>query len=189
LERALRPAAVPRWFTEGYATWAAGQLDLEAGWILRLAFLTGRAPPLDSLTLTWPGDATEARIAYLLSASAVEYLHEHGGERALRIFFERWAESGRMEEALRSTYGLGFGQFEKYWSEQVRARYGWLLFFAQASVAWAILTALVLILFVIRRRRDRRRHRQRLRDNELPDAPAFWLESAGHRGRALRPAA
>lgn len=175
LERALAPAAVPRWFTEGYATWADGQLDLEAGWLLRMAFLTGRAPPLDSLILGWPAGAVDARVAYLLSASAVKWLHDRGGDRVLGLFLERWADSGRMEEALRSTYGLTLGQFERYWIRSVRRRYGWLLFFAQASVAWALLTLLVLVLFVVRRRRDRRRL-ARLRETEPPDVPAFWLE-------------
>lgn len=183
LERALTPAAIPRWFTEGYATWAAGQLDFEAGWVLRLAFLTGTAPPLDSITLGWPSDAARARVAYLLSASAIAWLHEHGGDRVMRIFLQRWAASGRMEEALRSTYGLTLGQFEKFWSESVRSRYGWLRFFAQASVAWSVLTLLVLVLFIIRRRRDRRRMQQ-LRASEIPDAPAYWLDPPSPFGEA-----
>jgi hypothetical protein len=172
----LDPAPVPRWFTEGYATWAAGQLDAEAGWILRLAFLTGRAPPLDSLILDWPAHSADARVAYLLSASAVSWLHERGGERALRLFLERWKETGSIEDALRANYGLTLGQLERYWSQSVRRRYGWLLFFAQTSVAWALLTMLALALFVIRRRRDRRKL-ARLRESELPDDPAWWTES------------
>jgi hypothetical protein len=171
----LDPAPLPRWFSEGYATWAAGQLDAEAGWILRLAFLTGRAPPLDSLILDWPAHSADARVAYLLSASAVSWLHEHGGERALRLFLERWKESGNLEDALRANYGLTLGQLERYWGQSVRRRYGWLLFFAQTSVAWALLTLLALILFLVRRKRDRRRM-ARLRENELPDDPAWWTE-------------
>src|SRR5690606_22708565 len=76
LHRHVAPSRVPRWFSEGYATWAAGQLDPEAGWMLRLAFLAGSAPPLDSLTIRWPAGQIDARIAYLLSASVIQYLHE-----------------------------------------------------------------------------------------------------------------
>jgi hypothetical protein len=176
LQHELEALAIPRWFSEGYATWAAGQLDFEAGWLLRLAFLTGNAPPLDSLILDWPSHATDARVAYLLSASAIEWLHARGGERALRLFFADWKRLGRFDQALRATYGLTPGQLERYWSRDVRRRYGWLLFFGQATVAWAVLTLLALILFAIRRRRDRRKLRQ-LRESELPDQPAFWLES------------
>jgi hypothetical protein len=171
----LEPAPVPRWFDEGFATWSAGQLDAEAGWILRLAFLTGSAPPLDSLILDWPAHATDARVAYLLSASAVSWLHERGGVRSLALFLERWQEGGGMEEALRANYGLTLGQLERYWSQDVRRRYGWVLFFAQATVVWAIITTMALALFVIRRRRDRLRM-TRLRETEIPDDPAWWTE-------------
>jgi hypothetical protein len=174
LQRHVGAARVPRWFSEGYATWAAGQLDADAGWILRLAFLLGRAPPLDSLTLTWPEGAADARVAYLLSASAVEYLHANGGDRVLGIFLDRWRESGNFEGALRGTYGLTLEQLEHFWGRSVRRHYGWLLFFAQATVLWAVFTVVVLILWMIRKRRDRQRL-ERLRATEPPDDPAYWM--------------
>jgi hypothetical protein len=175
LHRWLGPAQVPRWFSEGYATWAAGQFDESAGWILRLAFLMRRAPPLDSLVLDWPAATADARIAYLLSASAVQYLHANGGERALAIFLIRWREGGDFERSLRATYGLTLGQLERFWGASVRRRYGWLLFFAQATVLWTLFTILLLGLFLLRRRRDRAKW-QRLRAAEPPDQPAYWLE-------------
>jgi hypothetical protein len=174
LQRWLGGLRSPVWFTEGYATWAAGQLDAEAGWLLRLAFVTGRAPPLDSLALGWPAGAIDARVAYLLSASAVEFLHRGGGDRVMRIFMERWRSSGSFETALFEVYGYGLAQFESVWSKDVRRRYGWLRFLAQSTVVWTIIGIIVIALFIIRRRRDRRRL-ARLRETEPPDRPAYWL--------------
>jgi hypothetical protein len=174
LHRFLEPARIPRWFTEGYATWASGQLDPEAAWLLRIAFVTRRAPPLDSLALGWPEGVRDARIAYLLSATVLEYLYAQGGEFALRRFLERWSDGRSMEEALFQTYGLTFAQLERHWSRSVRRRYGWAVFFSQTLVIWAILALVVVALFLIRRRRDRRKL-ARLRADELPDAPAFWV--------------
>ncbi len=173
LQRYLGGAQVPRWFTEGYAVFSAGQLDESAGWILRLAFLTGHAPPLDSLSLDWPSRTTDARVAYLLSASAVSWLYGNGGERVLQIFLQRWRDGGNFERALFDTYGLDLGHMEKYWSASVRRRYGWLLFVAQSVVLWALTAMLVLFLFLLRRRRNRARM-ARLEATELPDRPAFW---------------
>jgi hypothetical protein len=175
LHRYLGPIQIPRWFSEGYATWSAGQLDGDAAWLLRLAFLTQRAPPLDSLALDWPVLTTDARVAYLLSASAVGFLAETGGERGLEMLLSRWRETGNFEDALRSTYTMTIGQLEEYWGRSVRRRYGWLLFFAQTAVIWVVISIFVLILFVIRRRRDRARM-ERLKAAEIPDDPAFWLE-------------
>jgi Peptidase MA superfamily len=175
LHRYLRDMQIPRWFSEGYATWAAGQLDPDAAWMLRLAFLTGRAPPLDSLALDWPARTTDARIAYLISASVIGFLAETGGERGVEMLIAHWRETGSFDDALRATYTMTTGQLEEYWGRFVRRRYGWLLFFAQTAVIWVIVTILVVVLYVIRRRRNKRKL-ERLRATEIPDDPAFWLE-------------
>lgn len=174
LQRHLRTAQVPRWFTEGYATWTAGQLDQEADWLLRVAFLTGRAPPLDSLDLLWPAGATDARIAYLLSASAMRYLYAHGGEPALAQLLDRWAAGASLDEAMRATYRFTLARFEQDWSKHVRREYGWLRFLAQGAVLWSIAGGIVVAIWMIRRRYNRARL-ERLRANEIPDDPAYWL--------------
>lgn len=175
LHRYLAPARIPRWFHEGYARWAAGELDWEAGWQLRVAFLLHRAPPLDSLTLDWPAAEADARIAYLLSASTIEYLTQHGGSRGLALFLERWKEEGALEPALWRTYGLTLPQFEEVWRKHVRRRYGWVVFLSHSVVFWTFAAIVLLALFGIRRRRDRARMAI-LRATEPPDDPAYWLE-------------
>ncbi len=174
LQRHLGEAQVPRWFTEGYATWTAGQLDTEADWLLRVAFLTGRAPPLDSLALLWPGGATDARIAYLLSASAMRHLYAHGGEPPLTRMLAEWRAGASLDQAMRSSYQFTLGRFERDWGDAVRREYGWLRFLAQATVLWSIAGILVIGIWIIRRRYNRTRL-ARLRANEIPDDPAYWM--------------
>jgi len=176
LARALPGLRIPRWLHEGYARWAAGELDPEATWRIRVAFALGRAPDLDSLTLDWPGGAESARLAYMLSASAVQYLVEEAGERGLRRLFERWRESGDLDMAMRGTYGVTLGQFEEDWKQWVGERYGWAAALAHATVFWAIASILLVWLFVRRRRRDREKL-ERMRATEPPDQPAYWEES------------
>lgn len=175
LYRHLAPSRIPRWFTEGYAQWAAGEWDFEAVWRLRLAFVRQQAPPLDSLTLDWPAGEAQARVAYLLAASAVAYLTRSAGERGIGLMLRRWHETGDFDAALRRTYGVTLGQFEEDWRQDVRERYAWPLFLAHSLVFWAVAAMALLVLFVIRRRRDRARM-QRLRETEPPDDPAYWLE-------------
>jgi hypothetical protein len=173
LHRYLEPARVPRWFNEGYAVWSSGELDMEAGWMLRVAFATDRAPPLDSLELSWPAMATDARVAYLLAASVVQYLVRESGTRGLEVFMRRWHDAHSFERALASTYGLSIDQLELHWRKDVKRRYGWLSVMTQTSVAFTLMAIAVLGLFLIRRRRDRAKLEQ-LKANELPDEPAFW---------------
>ncbi len=175
LHRFLAPASPPRWFDEGYAQVAAGEFDAASAWQIRLAFALHRAPPLDSLDLSWPGGEARARLAYLLSATAVEYLLEASGTPGMRDFLARWRARGDMEGALRATYGVTVGQFEEDWRRFVRRRYGWAFFFSQAAVFWFFASLLLLVLWLRRRRTDRLRMR-RLGESEPPDEPAFWME-------------
>jgi len=166
----------PRWFVEGYAQWAAGW-DTEAAWRLRIALATNDSLSLNGLTLRWPGGRSDAEMAYLVSATVVDYLVEQSGERGLRIFIERWAETGRFEEALRLTYGLSSSRLEEDWVAWAKDRYGWLYVLTRSGIGWGLLAGL-LIALVWARRRYRKDQMAALRAREIPDAPDWW--SAEH---------
>jgi hypothetical protein len=188
---AYLPAGIPRWFDEGYATWASGEWDEDAAWALRIAFLLRRAPPLDDLELTWPSDHARARVAYHLSATAVAYLHELGGERGFEALLAAWSERGTLDSALRVTYGMTQGQFEERWAKAVRRRYGWLLALAQMTFFWMILGVLVFALWIVRKRRQREQLagmqvRDRLFPPEDPDGE-YWLEVESETGPTRPP--
>jgi hypothetical protein len=166
---AYLPGRIPRWFDEGYATWASGEWDGRRGWEIRLALLGGGAPPLDSLRLGWPGAEADARLAYLLSASAVSFLATRTGEESFAAFLQEWRRQGAFDPALRNTYGITPTRFEEQWRAMVKRRYGWLLAMSQVGVFWA-LVALLLVLVTIPRRRQRR---EKLRKLEIED----WVEA------------
>lgn len=154
---AYLPEPIPRWFGEGYATWASGGWNQSSAWQLRLAFLLGRAPPLDSLTLGWPRRAGQARLAYLLSASAVSHLATRSGARGLPALLRAWREEGTLDAAIRRVFGMTLGQFEDEWRQVVRRRYGWLLAISQVTVFWAFVALLLVLFSFLRRRRNRER--------------------------------
>lgn len=176
----------PRWFDEGYAQWASGGFDATEAWRLRVLLALGRAPPMDSLALSWPSGREEARTAYLLAASAISLLVEPAGERGLELFFARWRETRSFDGALRTTFGVTPGQFEEDWKRHVRSRYGWLLVLSHSSVFWLIL-ALVLLLMVRVRRTRNREKLAALRAMELPERPAFWADVDEPSGEAPDP--
>jgi hypothetical protein len=148
---------VPRWFDEGYATWVSGGWDQSAGWQIRFALLRGNAPPLDSLSLAWPRGEARARLAYLLSASAVSHLATSRGEEGFRVLLEEWRRAGSLDSAMRSVYQLTLPQFEREWRAMVRQRYGWLLALSQMTVFWAGFAVLIVLLSSLRRKRNKER--------------------------------
>ena len=173
LHQYLEGLRVPRWFSEGYAQWASGGWDWNEGWKLRVALARGGSP-LDSLTLSWPRDATRARTAYLLSATTVEYLVVESGPRGLEVVLRRWKEGGNFERAFRSTFGTTTGQFEEDWRRYVEDRYGWLFVLSHSAVFWMFLS-LMLVAMVGVRRGARRERMARLRAEDIPDRPSFWV--------------
>ncbi len=173
LHRWLGDARVPRWFHEGYGRWAAGELDVEAEWQLRLAFATGKAPELDSLALDWPASRLDASVAYLLSASTIDYLVAEGGLRGLTNMLARWRESGDLDAAMQRTYGVTVSQFEEDWRKHVRSRYGWALVLTNSAIFWAFAALMLIVLVLRRRRRDRDRYETMIL-TDPPDDPDWW---------------
>jgi len=120
-------------------------------------------------------------LAYLLSATAVEYLIQESGERGLALFLQRWKSQGSFDQAMRSVYGLTVGQFEEDWKVYVRRRYGWLFVVSHSSVFWIVLAASLILMVRARRGRNREAF-ARLRAGEPPDAPEYWKDSEEGRG-------
>lgn len=178
LHQYLGGLRAPRWFSEGYAEWASGGWNANEGWRLRVALVSG-SPALDSLKLSWPRSRTGSEIAYLLSATTLEYLVRSSGERGLEVFLERWKETESFERAFRATFGFTTAQFETNWRRYVKDRYGWLFVLSHSAIFWLVLTLMMLGMVRLRRGRDREAM-ARLRATELPEDPAYWMpESAG----------
>ena len=176
----MGPLRIPRWFNEGYAEWSAGGWLRGGGLKLSAALAFGDAPPLDSIALTWPRDRVPAELAYLLSASVIQYLVESSGTRGLELFLQRWRESRSFDDAMLEVYGATPEQLEPVWRSWVKGRYGWLMFLTHSTVFWIGLVAVLAAMFLVRRR-YRREQMARLRADDPPDTPAFWLFPRGSR--------
>ncbi|HEY0971346.1 MAG TPA: hypothetical protein VGE02_10320 [Gemmatimonadales bacterium] len=147
----------PRWFDEGYASYAAGEWGRDEVLATNVALLFRRVPPLDTLERMLTGRAGEAQGAYALSHRAVAELAALDPERGLANLFRYWRETARLDPAVRRAYGTTLDAFEERWQRRTRLRYGFLALVGDLGIAMLFLLAVTTPLVVARRRRDCRR--------------------------------
>jgi len=149
----------PRWFDEGYASFAAGEWGrddvLATNFALAIAF--GRTPSLAELDEQFQGGTTAAQAAYAFSYRAVSELAAIDQQRGLTLLFEHWRRERSLEKAVRQAYGITLGGFEVRWQDATRRRYGGLALVTDLSAGAILLGVLVGPLWIMRRRRDKKR--------------------------------
>ncbi|MEK6611909.1 MAG: hypothetical protein AABZ29_03905 [Gemmatimonadota bacterium] len=149
----------PRWFDEGYASYAAGEWGrddvLATNFALAIAF--GRLPTLSGLDSAFSGGTTAAQAAYAFSYRAVAEMAALDRARGLSLLFTYWRQEGSLERAVRQAYGVTLAGFELRWQQATRQRYGGLALVTDVSAAAILLGVMVGPLWLVRRRRIRRR--------------------------------
>ncbi|GLC26475.1 peptidase MA family metallohydrolase [Roseisolibacter agri] len=167
----------PRWFDEGYASFAAGEWGRDETLATNLTLLARGMPTLDTLEAGFYEGAAEAEASYALAFRAVSDLSELDRERGLTLFFRYWKETGRFDAAVRQAYGITATAFEKQWQERTRRRYGMLALVANLSLATSIFLVAFLPLWIMRRRRDRRRLEALRQADEIAEREARALDA------------
>lgn len=147
----------PRWFDEGYASYAAGEWGRDELLATNAALVLRGMPSLDSLDAGFSAGSSRAEASYALAHRAVAELAGIDAERGLALFFEEWRRTSSLERALRSAYGITYAGFEKRWQERTRRRFGVLAVAADFSLAVSLVLLFLLPFYVARRRRDRER--------------------------------
>lgn len=153
----------PRWFDEGYASYAAGEWGREEALATNLALALRGMPTLDELEDSFSGGASAAQSAYALAYRAVAELAQGGEGEGLGLFLRYWRESRSFERALRRAYGMTSADFEKRWRQHTRRQYGALALVSNLSLAGLLFLFILAPLYLARRRRDIRRL-QRMRE-------------------------
>ncbi|MFQ5746228.1 MAG: peptidase MA family metallohydrolase [Gemmatimonadota bacterium] len=154
---AVTGGRAPAWLDEGYAQYASGSWGYGDAWTLRLLLLRGERIGLRRVALGFRRGEAEARVAYLLSYTAVHSLFERGGEKGVAKLLSALGRGESLDAALRIALRTTEARFERQWREDVRARYGWLFVLSRASAFWLLAGLFLVAVVSLRRRRDRRR--------------------------------
>lgn len=150
-------SSVPRWFDEGYASFAAGEWGRDQVIATSLGLVWRGLPTLAGLDSGFYRGSETAQRSYALAHHAVGALASIDRERGLSLLFDYWRRQGSFERALRSAYGLTEPGFEKEWRGRVRRQYGALALAADLTALSFFLVVLLGPLWWQRRKRLRLR--------------------------------
>ena len=153
----------PRWFDEGYASYAAGEWGREEVLTTNLALALRGMPSLDELEESFEGGATAAQSAYALAHRAVAELAQANDGAGFALFLRYWGTTGSFERAMRLGYGMTAADFERLWRQRTRRQYGVVALVSNVTLAALLMLFVLTPLYVARRRRDRLRL-QRMRE-------------------------
>jgi hypothetical protein len=128
----------PRWFDEGYASLAAGEVHRDDVLATNVALLVRGVPHLDELDALFAEGAGAAQYGYALAYRAVADLEALDATRGLSYFFRYWQQTGTFDRAVRQAYGVTADGFDTRWRAGTRRRYGTLVLVANVSLLGAL---------------------------------------------------
>jgi hypothetical protein len=147
----------PRWFDEGYASYAAGEWGRDEILMTSVALAIRGMPSLDELEDSFGGGSSRAQAAYALSYRAVAELARIDSQRGLSLFMSYWRSTESLERAMRQAFGLTLADFERRWRQRTRTQYGALALLSNLTAGAVLLLFILAPFYVVRRRRDRLR--------------------------------
>jgi hypothetical protein len=146
----------PRWFDEGYASFAAGEWGRQEILATNIALVLRGMPTLEELERSFGGGATTAQSAYALAYSAVADLSRMGGDGGLNLLLGYWRNTS-LERAMRQAYGTTLSGFETDWRRRTRRQYGGLALASNIALGGLVFLFVLTPFYIARRRRDRAR--------------------------------
>ena len=148
----------PRWFAEGYASYAAGEERTDNFLAANAALVFRSMPTLSSLdTLLASRRGTDARAGYALALRAVADLAAVDRARGLEPLFAAWKERGTFDLAMRRAYAQTSDDFERDWRRRTRWQFAFLAVAVNSAMGGLLLVAMLVPLYRSRRRRQQQR--------------------------------
>jgi len=156
LHRAAGGKPIPRWFDEGVAMWYALEWGRAHSFRLGMATLLGRLISLEEIEGVLSFESGRAELAYAESFSAVIFLLGRYGGDSVRRITGLMRKGASFEEAMERVTGIPYGAFLEEWRKHIRGRYHPLVVFTEGPYLWIGITALFLLVYLIRRVRTKR---------------------------------
>ncbi|HVS12289.1 MAG TPA: hypothetical protein VMV46_00055 [Thermoanaerobaculia bacterium] len=143
---------LPRWFSEGVATWEGRRRGLRDLAVTTASLLMTDPPPLAELDRELDASPARARRAYATSFAFVSWsVRRHGVDLVPRLL-DRLDEMS-LEDAWREATGESLSAEERRWRRRALWIHRWIPALAGSGSLWVLITVLFLLAAAARRRR------------------------------------
>lgn len=160
---------LPRWFDEGMAMLNADQWEWLDSWALFRMVIFSEPMPFATLRETFPADAADVRLAYAQSYSFCLFLKTTLKKPQFEALIAGMRQGVPLEAQLTKLLGMPFERIEKAWYEKVRDKYGVYPFLTSAGVFWFLVTLLLVVAYVRKRRKAQERLAEMQAEDEFVD--------------------
>ncbi len=143
---------LPLWVNEGLAKYESEYYPDADNELISDNAARNRLIPLSSLKTTFPKN--NINLAYAQSASAMRYLIKDRGKDAPKTLLAELASSGSFDKAFAQTAGKSESEFVAAWNKSISRQFAMnIIWHVASAIAGASMAILVIIAFIIRRRR------------------------------------
>jgi hypothetical protein len=156
LHRALKGRVIPLWLNEGFAMYQSKEWEKGSSAVVGWAAVTDRLYTLEELESAFPWSEERARLAYAESFLAVAYIIQQFGKESLVGLIRDLSTGEDIDAAMRKRFGIGYKRFKRDWMRYTRERFSFLTFLLSPSTLWSAVIALLVVVYV-RKRRERHR--------------------------------
>jgi hypothetical protein len=163
---------MPRWFDEGLAIHESGELPWKRWETLSYAALGRTLPPLSDLDEGFPVQNYDVTVAYAESADFVRFLMRDADRARFGALLEKARQGATFERALEDSYGAPLREIEFEWHEDLTRRVSVVPLLTGGGALWALMSVLVVVAWVKRRKAAKEKLAQWAREEAEMDAAA-----------------
>lgn len=151
LEQALEEqGGAPRWLSEGFSMYEAGQWTLHGQRTLEEVTLRDAFIPLTRLTTAFPVDEEQARIAYTQSYSLVSFMFRQYGKYDFQEFIANLRDGLDTDTALLYATGRSLNSLEQEWQDSLKRQPFWFTYFWHSGTFWFLISLIFLLAYLIK---------------------------------------
>lgn len=148
---------IPVWLHEGIAQYLSGyELTINDRIHLANALVSDNIISLTSMDTMFHFNQVKARLAYIESLTAIQFIVKKHGVEALKRIIHNMSNDMSVNQAFMTALGYDFIDFEIYWYEELSSQNRWLIILNFENLLWISIVLLAIMVIILIKLKNRR---------------------------------